>query len=189
MMITARRNDRGGFTLLEIIVVFLIIMLIVGIGSLSLTTENTKKQIITPATELKKFARRGLQMAINNRHSFAIELKPGGFSLLEGKSVMSEDAETDPRFAALFEEERENAGGQIDAFELQDDMQLEVLRWGEELFREPEDDLWIFEPSGICEPIGIKLIHPEGSVEMLFNPLTAKVQDQSLLIEGNARDF
>jgi hypothetical protein len=178
------RRDTAGFTLIEIVITFLIIVLIIGIGALSLGAENTKKQIVGPAVELKKLARRGLQMAINNRHSFALALSPTGFALREGSAQVTSDAETDPRFAALFEEERENAGGVIESYELKEEMYLQVLRWGEEFYRRPEGDMWVFEPSGICEPIGIRLIHPEGSIEMQFNPLTAKVQDQSLLIDG-----
>ena len=185
-MITKKtmRSNSGGFTLIEIIIVFLLIVMIIGVGALSLSAEGAKKQIVEPAGDLKKFARRGLQMAINNRHSFAISLAANRVQLLEGKAQVTDDAENDPRFAALFEEERENAGNVIDTLDLGENIRLEVLRWGEELFRAPDGDMWVFEPSGICEPLAIKLIHPEGSIEMQFNALTAKVQDQSLIIDG-----
>jgi competence protein ComGC len=187
MISTKQRTTRtSGFTLIEILVVFLLIMMIIGVGALSLTSVNTKKRIVEPGVELKKFARRGLQMAINNRRSFSIALNENGFVLREGFAQISKEDEDDPRFAPLFEEERENAGNVVDSFDLRDDMRLEVRRWGEKFFREPEDDLWIFEPSGICEPIGVKFIHPEGTYELDFNPLTAKVSDESLIIDGNS---
>ena len=78
----------------------------------------------------------------------------------------------------------------IGSYQLDELMRLEVRRWGEKHFRKPEGDAWVFESSGICEPIGIKFIHQKGFIEMEFNPLTAKVQDQSLVIGGKAdRDF
>ena len=184
MFTRTRRQAAGGFTLIEVVIVFLIIVLIIGVGVLSLANESTKKQIVEPAGELKKFARRGLQMAINNRHSFALALSDTGFALREGSAQMTEEDRDDPRFAALFEEGRENAGGVVDSYDLGDNLRLQVMRWGEKFFRKPEGDLWIFEPSGICEPIAIRLVHEDGSIEMQFNPLTAKVQDQSLLIDG-----
>ena len=175
------RRSQGGFTLLEIIIVFLLLMLIIGVGAMSLVTERARKQITEPADELKVMARRGLQMAITNRRSFAIALGPGGFSLLEGSAAVGVGAEEAEDFAPMFEEEPAR-GREIDGFELREGMSLMVRRWGEKFFRAPEGDLWIFEPSGICEPLAIKLLHPEGSIEMLFNPLTAKIQEQSLII-------
>ena len=84
----------------------------------------------------------------------------------------------------------ESPSGMLGAYQLDELMTLEVRRWGEKYFRKPEGDAWVFEPSGICEPIGIKLIHDKGFIEMEFNPLTAKIQDQSLVIGGKAdRDF
>lgn len=177
-----QRNRSGGFTLIEVVVVFLLIITIVGIGALSLTTESTKKQIVGPADELKKYARRALQMSINNRRSYAITFTNSAFALREGYADVGTEEESDPRFAALFEEEREHSGGVIENFELAENMRLEVRRWGEKFFRPPEGDAWVFEPSGICEPIGVKLVHDDGSIEMQFNPLTAKIQDQSLII-------
>lgn len=166
--------------MLEIIIAFLLLMMIIGVGAMSLVTERTRKQITEPADELKGMARRGLQMAITNRRSFAIALAPGGFSLIEGAAALGVGAEEED-FAPMFEEQPVR-GRQIEGFELREGMSLMVRRWGEKFFRAPEGDVWIFEPSGICEPLAIKLLHPEGSMEMLFNPLTAKIQEQSLII-------
>ena len=51
----------------------------------------------------------------------------------------------------------------------------EVRDDGEETY------FWVFESSGICEPIGVKLISEvegyEGMITMDFNPLTAQTQE------------
>ena len=185
MLTMPQKRSPAGFTLIEIVVSFVLIVLIIGVGVLSLTTESARKQITKPASELKKYARRGLQMAINNRRSFAIELTPDSFALREGTGVANPGEDFD-RFSG----EEDVTAGMLGSYQLDDLMRLEVRRWGEKYFRKPEADAWVFEPSGICEPIHIKLIHQKGFIEMEFNPLTAKVQDQSLVIGGKPdRDF
>ncbi len=186
MRTMSQKRSPAGFTLIEIVVSFVLIVLIIGVGVLSLTTESARKQITKPASELKKYARRGLQMAINNRRSFAIELTPDSFALREGGGVTNLEEDFD-RFSG---DKDEDSAGMLGSYQLDDLMRLEVRRWGEKYFRKPEADTWVFEPSGICEPIHIKLIHQKGFIEMEFNPLTAKVQDQSLVIGGKPdRDF
>ena len=184
MLTMRQQRSTAGFTLIEVVVSFVLIVLIIGVGVLSLATESARKQITKPAGELKKYARRGLQMAINKRRTFAIQLNQDSFVLREG----SGDSADEDDFNGLAG--NEDPSGMLGAYQLDELMTLEVRRWGEKYFRKPEGDAWVFEPSGICEPIGIKLIHQKGFIEMEFNPLTAKIQDQSLVIGGKEdRDF
>ena len=177
-------NRRGAFTLLEVLVSFVLLMLIISVGALSLSAQSNKKKLVEPATELKVYARKALQLAINNRRSFGVHLTVRGFTLREAFVKNKEDEDTFSQFAPLFDEpEESDIEPVLESYELDDDMRLEVRRWGEKHFREPEEhDTWIFEPSGICEPLAIKLISPDGKVEMEFNPLTAKIADQSLVL-------
>ena len=192
-MLTKRyQRSSAGFTLIEVVVSFVLIVLIIGVGVLSLATESARKQITKPAGELKKYARRGLQMAINQRRAFAIQLTPDSFALREGSMDTAGEDGIDRFSRDSFDESigDEALSGMLGAYQLDELMTLEVRRWGEKYFRKPEGDAWVFEPSGICEPIGIKLIHEKGFIEMEFNPLTAKIQEQSLVIGGKAdRDF
>ena len=192
-MLTKRyQRSSAGFTLIEVVISFVLIVLIIGVGVLSLATESARKQITKPAGELKKYARRGLQMAINQRRAFAIQLTPDSFALREGSMDTAGEGGIDRFSSDSFDEsiEDESPSGMLGAYQLDELMTLEVRRWGEKFFRKPEGDAWVFEPSGICEPIGIKLIHEKGFIEMEFNPLTAKIQEQSLVIGGKAdRDF
>ena len=192
MLTMRQQRSTAGFTLIEVVVSFVLIVLIIGVGVLSLATESARKQITKPAGELKKYARRGLQMAINKRRAFAIQLTPDSFALREGSRDSAREDDFERGSGGTFDELAgdEDPAGMLGAYQLDELMSLEVRRWGEKYFRKPEGDAWIFEPSGICEPIGIKLIHQKGFIEMEFNPLTAKVQDQSLVIGGKAdRDF
>jgi type II secretory pathway pseudopilin PulG len=181
-MRTAAQSNGRGFTLIEVLVSFFLLMLIIGVGALSLSAQSDKKKLVEPASEFKALARKGLQLAISNRRPFAIALREDGFALGEA------NIRVDNEFPGS--DDDEGSSSTIKNYQLDDDMRLEVRRWGDKHFRPPDGDSWVFEASGICEPLSVRLYHPAGVIEMEFNPLTAKVAEQSLVLgEENIDDF
>lgn len=62
---------------------------------------------------------------------------------------------------------------------------LQVRRVGENVFRSPKrDEVWEFSPTGICEPIEVRVTSPSGSIELAFDPLTACAKRKSIQIKG-----
>lgn len=58
---------------------------------------------------------------------------------------------------------------------------LEIRRVGERVFREPKrGEIWEFSPTGICEPIEVRLSGPGGRVELAFDALTACAKRKTL---------
>ncbi len=58
---------------------------------------------------------------------------------------------------------------------------LQIRRVGERAFREPKrNETWEFSPTGICEPIEVRLAGPGGTVELAFDALTACAKRKSL---------
>lgn len=58
---------------------------------------------------------------------------------------------------------------------------LEIRRVGERIFREPRrGEIWEFSPTGICEPIEVRLSGPGGRVELAFDALTACAKRKTL---------
>jgi len=58
---------------------------------------------------------------------------------------------------------------------------LLIRRVGERGFREPKGgETWEFSPTGICEPIEVRLSGPGGTVELAFDALTACAKRKSL---------
>jgi type II secretory pathway pseudopilin PulG len=58
---------------------------------------------------------------------------------------------------------------------------LMVRRVGESGFRSPKrGESWEFSPSGICEPIELRVASSFGTIELAFDPLTACVRRKSL---------
>ena len=174
------RSSMRGFTLIEILVGFCLLFLIIGVGAYSLSAQSAKKKIVEPATELQSLARRGMQMAITNRRPFVLAISENSIALQESRIRSGS-------IGIAFDDGPEP--GVIDSFELPEFMRFLVRSWEDKYFRPPEevrsDDeevyRWIFESSGICEPLGIKLIceeeGSEGMLTMEFNPLTAQIQE------------
>ena len=182
-MNTALRSRQKGFTLIEIMLTFCILILIIGIGALSLSSQSSKKKITEPALELTSLARQGMQMAITNRRPFVLAINENSVSLQN----FSRKSNSFGTFS--FNDDIDEGSGKIQSFELPEGMRFMVRGWEDKYFRIPgevRDDgeetyFWVFESSGICEPIGVKLISEvegyEGMITMDFNPLTAQTQE------------
>lgn len=179
----ALQGRKRGFTLIEIMLTFCILILIIGIGALSLSSQSSKKKITEPALELTSLARQGMQMAITNRRPFVLAINENSVSLQN----FSRKSNSFGSFS--FNDDIDEGSGKIQSFELPEGMRFMVRGWEDKYFRIPgevRDDgeetyFWVFESSGICEPIGVKLISEvegyEGMITMDFNPLTAQTQE------------
>ena len=179
----AFQGRQSGFTLIEIMLTFCILILIIGIGALSLSSQSSKKKITEPALELTSLARQGMQMAITNRRPFVLAISENSVSLQN----FSRRSNSFGSFS--LNDDIEDGSGKIQSFELPEGMRFMVRGWEDKYFRIPgevRDDgeetyFWVLESSGICEPIGVKLISEvegyEGMITMDFNPLTAQTQE------------
>ena len=179
----AFQGRQSGFTLIEIMLTFCILILIIGIGALSLSSQSSKKKITDPALELTSLARQGMQMAITNRRPFVLAINENSVSLQN----FSRKSNSFGSFS--FNDDIDAGSGKIQSFELPEGMRFMVRGWEDKYFRIPgevRDDgeetyFLVFESSGICEPIGVKLISEvegyEGMITMDFNPLTAQTQE------------
>jgi type II secretory pathway pseudopilin PulG len=177
---SANSRERA-FTLIEIMLVFCLLILIIGIGALSMGAQSSKKKVVEPAIEFKSLARRGMTMAITNRRPYVLAIGEN--------SVALQNANVRSNSFGSFSDDFSDESKPIQKFELPEGMRFLVRGWEDKFFRVPEevrDDgeetyFWVFESSGICEPIGVKLISEvqglEGMVTMSFNPLTAQTQE------------
>ena len=177
---SANSRERA-FTLIEIMLVFCLLILIIGIGALSMGAQSSKKKVVEPAIEFKSLARRGMTMAITNRRPYVLAIGEN--------SVALQNANVRSNSFGSFSDDFSDESKPIQKFELPEGMRFLVRGWEDKFFRVPEevrDDgeetyFWVFESSGICEPIGVKLISEvqglEGMVTMNFNPLTAQTQE------------
>jgi type II secretory pathway pseudopilin PulG len=62
---------------------------------------------------------------------------------------------------------------------------VEVKRHGEQGFRAPKTgEIWEFSPSGVCEPIEVRISSPAGIIEMGFDPLTACARKKNIIVNS-----
>ena len=63
--------------------------------------------------------------------------------------------------------------------------QMLIKRHGEKEFRAPKrGEVWEFTPTGICEPLEIRLSSPAGIIELGFDPLTACAIKKNVIVNG-----
>jgi hypothetical protein len=46
----------------------------------------------------------------------------------------------------------------------------------------PDDQAWIFRPSGLCEPLAVRMMEDDAWLEIEFDPLTASLSGESFFI-------
>jgi len=62
---------------------------------------------------------------------------------------------------------------------------VEIKRYGERAFRKPaSDEIWEFSPTGVCEPIELRVTSQTGTIELGFDPLTACARKRNISV-GN----
>jgi hypothetical protein len=46
----------------------------------------------------------------------------------------------------------------------------------------PDWQRWIFQPTGLCEPLTVRIMEDEAWIEVRFDPLTAGIEEESYYI-------
>ncbi|HUF62806.1 MAG TPA: type II secretion system protein [Verrucomicrobiales bacterium] len=169
----------AGFTLIEIVVTLFIVLIILGTAVFSIDTVMKESRLQKESTAIKLAARKSLRTALAERRSFTITFRPTYFT------VAPTYPDRVPEEVLAAQRRRGSRGRQVEEVlppggvrhDFEEGMVLQVRRWGEMNWRLPGElgDRWVFEPSGICEPISVRLNHETSYVELTFNPLTAAV--------------
>jgi prepilin-type N-terminal cleavage/methylation domain-containing protein len=172
---------QAGFTLIEIIISIFIVTLLLGVATMSFQSIQEEGKLKNEGVAVKLAARKLMRQAVEKNQSYTMTLAPGFFAT--GPSYSNQSLEsTYIGSGEDLERELRTIKGQQHAFE--DGIQLWVRRWTEPDFRPPARpfERWQFEPGGICEPLSLRLTYGDAWMDMTFNPLTAHVDDESLVI-------
>jgi type II secretion system protein H len=152
-------HRRAGYTLLEISLVVAIVALLVG-ASVPLVSGFTREQrlrdVVRDLLVLAKTAR--TDAMTTGRPSLVIFAKKG-FALRRG-------GEKEPsEFAAL-------PGG----------VTYTLRPFGTEKSERPDGQVWLFQPSGLSEPLQVRITEGDAWIEVEFDPLTAGIIGESYFI-------
>lgn len=146
----------GGYTLLEIALVVTIITLLIG-AVVPLTSGYTREQRLRDvARELLVLAKTARTEAMTTGRAVQLVFDKGSFGLLR-------PGDEEPS----------------DAVDLPAGIGLSVTPYGAEKGDRANGQRWVFQPTGICEPIAVRIAEDDAWLEISFDPLTASIADES----------
>lgn len=62
---------------------------------------------------------------------------------------------------------------------------LQVKRYGDSVFRNPQrGEVWEFSPTGVCEPVEVRVSNDVGVIELGFDPLTGCAVRKSVIVKS-----
>ena len=199
-MISAVRKTsesrRAGFTLLEMVVVLSISMLIIG-GALSKLYFSRDEAKLTDAYQsVEVLAKRARTISTLQQRPYALEFRDKTVSLMPFSEpamdsgdredlieMLDEGAAYEDDFAYTDEEQIDRPSEQVgvrDTWTAEPEMTLFIKRWATSDWvelKQRDRHVWRFDPSGICEPVGLRFEVDGSWVEVVFHPLTASVAD------------
>ena len=153
------RRRTGGYTLLEIAMVVAIIVLIIG-AAVPLTSGFTREQ------RLRDVVREVLILAKTARAD----------AMTTGRAA--EVVFTKKGFALRRPGEEEPA----ESYSLPRGMRYVIEPFGSDKAVRPDGQRWIFQPTGLCEPLSVRVEEDDAWMQVTFDALTAGIADESYYI-------
>ncbi len=169
------RASSAAFTLIELVISMAIVMLMIGAAAVAVGTSSHEQILREPIVKLKELAKRGRNAAIVEQRPYQIEFTETGFLL---SSLVATRADDKKFFGG---DQGDSAGaGVIEKYDLPEGIIQNVQRWQQkEDAPSPARQVWIFESTGLCEPIRFTVSGEHGYVTVLFNALDAHVEQTS----------
>jgi len=152
-------NRTGGFTLLEMIVVLAIIGVLTTFFAVAFVESTEDNDLRVMATELRTAAQKASRLAEAHGGDYYLLLDRQGFGLGEASAV-------------------DDFGESTFEHSLPKGMEMKLRRFGDEGWLEPERFPWGFPANGLNEPLDIRLEKGKAYIEMSFNALTGRVEQQ-----------
>jgi Tfp pilus assembly protein FimT len=195
---------RDGHTFLEICLVLFIIVLIAG-AAIPLTSGIMEKQRFRDcAQEIQNLARTAKHLALVQQRTYVIHinrdrlvLEPkllAGLPTATDSSTSSTD-EPPPTASTAASLANSTSSDSSDAdtqsaqpsylqsvqmeYAIPEGVVLTIRGWLDKEWSNPEDRDWVFPPTGLCEPLGIRIEKGAAYIENIFDPVTAAVKEEN----------
>ncbi|MFN0127452.1 MAG: Tfp pilus assembly protein FimT/FimU [Verrucomicrobiales bacterium] len=166
-------SRRPGFTIIEIVITLSIVGLLIALAIGSTITLSHTRALEEPISKVQEFAKKARNLAILEQRPYMVEILPNSVAVY---SLVSAAGNT----AGVFGAAQEAAPrGRVDYFEFDPDVALSVRRWRTNDFAPPGRQIWVFERSGLCEPLAVRADSANGFIEVSFNALDAHVEDKT----------
>jgi len=157
-----------GFTLLEMTMVMFIMAIFISVATFSFQGVTDEQILRTPAAELQRMAREAVSRAGIYEQPETIVFEKTGFGIrYRGEASATESGNTQYWLRRV---------------QTPPDMRLLMKRWGESKWQPAAGQRWMMLPSGLCEPLSIRLEWGRSFTEMQFHPLTGGVAEETTYI-------
>jgi prepilin-type N-terminal cleavage/methylation domain-containing protein len=170
---------RGGFTLLEIVIVLALAAMILAGAVGTMIYSSDERALKSASSEIESMAKRARTIAILNQTPYALEFREGIVRLLPYAQAGQDEKKSSRRRPADVEAEAADSS-QNREYVLEGGLELSILRWNSNKWLPAVKDtfhIWRFDPDGLCEPISLRISLGKSWVEETFHPLTATAQE------------
>jgi prepilin-type N-terminal cleavage/methylation domain-containing protein len=190
MTSAARTNEpgRGGFTLIEIVMVLVITAIIVG-GAIAIIAASSDERKLTDISgEVELLAKRARTTSMLQQTPYALEFREGVVRLMP-----LAEAGADEKTTALG---RTIGGDRVAAeppagrrpparaeYRFPPGLNVVIRRWNSNVWLTTEKNslhIWRFDPNGLCEPITLRYELEKSWAQDTFHPLTATIRESLL---------
>ena len=167
---------------MEMILVMAIIGLVFAGTYVGMTAINNERSLQKPYVDLRALAKTAWQRAMHEQRAWQIRFHQTSFTLEPRQAVNAEDAQ-------VFHDsdKAKGRGSGVETVQVNEGIVMEVRHWGQKKWLRPEGEgtTWVFEHSGLCEPISVRFTSEGGTIGAQFDPLTASVKEG--IFEGDTQ--
>ena len=169
---------RRAFTLMEMMIVLAIIGLVFAgsvVGMRGLSDEAILKK---PWDRLRPMAKQAWKRALSEQRAWQIRFYPNKFVLEPRQAINEQD-----RKLLAAADAQQGRGSGVETVELDPaaGFVVEIRRWGQRDWVKLEKDMsvaWVFEQSGLLEPLSVRFSTETGTIGGQFDPLTASLEKE-----------
>jgi prepilin-type N-terminal cleavage/methylation domain-containing protein len=167
------RRRAAGFTLIELMIALGIVMILLGAGAHMGTLWSADQALHKPMDKMKEFAKRAAHLAIAEQRDWEIVITEQSLELRPKQAATEEDQ----KFLNAADKKLERKSGN-EVINFEPEVRVAIRRFGEDKWQNPRPDHWVFQHSGICEPIYFRVERENRALEVTFDPLTAGAKDE-----------
>lgn len=207
------RNRHGAFTLVELVIAITVLGILTGIAVPTISSVQKERLAREPVSALLETAREVRLRAMKERRPYQIVFDSSGFQaarFFQPYGGQEEFEQLRVELEQVAQREEMIAASRARGIQLEEqvvDLRAEAIQEGLQFYREysfPDSlrvslrfwdetqwvDLnggefrrWIFQPSGMCEPMKIRVEADTSFFEVDFHPLTADVKSERSWVE------
>ncbi len=207
---TAESSNTRGFTLVEIVIVLVILGLLAAMAVPTIQGLQDEQLAREPIAELVRMARTVRAKAIEEQRPYQIAFDRRGFHAAQYFQPYGESEEFDQLMREMEVEKREEALRQAavnrfgelampdpdappeveplyyETYEMPVGTRYQIRSWGHTEWQDITAGLferWVFQPSGMCRPLEIRIQADKAYFEVKFHPLTGDIQEEHSYVE------